>query len=1766
MTARPISPVSQPGPALSEREQRLDLAIAAYLEAAGAGRPPDRSDFLARHSDLALELRSFFADEDRLKGLAGSLLPRQDNGGDGLSRDAMPGASHDFEIKAGTDFGEFELIEEIASGGMGVVFKARQKNLGRIVALKTIRPAALRTGTDAIHRFRIEAEAVARLDHPHIVPVYEMGEYDGFPFISLKLIGGGDLERHVPRLRHDPRAIARLMKEVARAVHYAHLRGILHRDLKPSNILLDEHGEPHVTDFGLAKCVENDSGLTHTGLILGTPSYMAPEQVSGHRGEVTTAADVYGLGAVLYKLLTGRPPFQAESVYETLRQVREQEPVPPGARSQRVDRDLEAICLKSLEKDPRRRYPSAEALAADLDRWLSGEPIVARPTGHLERAWRWCGRNRVVAGLSASVATLLVLVAAVATVAAFGQHVLAERAKAAASRATELASSERAARLLADARAEEIRRRMVRMNVDNGVRIVDQGDLTGALPWFAEALRLDRNDLAAATTHRLRLGTILTQCPILDGVFAHERMIQWATLDPSGRRLATGSADGTARIWDVATGAAVTPPLSHEGPVNWVEFQNDGTRLLSASDDGTIRIWDAALGRPSGGRWLSHASPVRVARFSPDGRRVVSGGFNGTVWLWDADTGTSCGRPLRLGSELFCITFSPDGQKVAIGTGDGRASVWRVTDGGLRMIGKLVHRATVRDVAFSPDGTRLLTSSHDGTARVWDVQTGSPITAELQHGGSLGARASWVFHAEFSPDGARVVTASHDGTARVWNAQTGRPITPALGPMGHSIAVRDACFSPDGGRIATAGFDGTARVWDAATGEPLSPPLYHGGVLQRARFTPDGSRVLTVGSDSTARLWNLTTVGSSAITVELASGANHAAFDPRVNRFATACGDGTARVWDAATGQPVTPLLRHRRGVLRVAFRGDGRLLATASFDSTARIWDAQSGAPVTPPLVHEDTVTWIVFSPDGSNLASASAGGTVRIWDVATGRLAAPPLKHDNEVFHLAYSPDGRMLASASKDGTARVWNPSTGASLMPPIRHDAEVSCVAFRPDGRALLTACSDGSFAAREAQQWEIETGRRLGPPFRHGDGVLWAAYSPDGSRLATASEDRTARVWDATTGIPVTPPLYHQHQVCSLDFSPDGRRLATCSQDGTARVWDATNGEPLSCPLPHRDKTKVGVVKFRPDGGAILTSGLDGTVRLWDLPLDDRSVDTLILEAQVRAGRRIDETGGAVSLSADELASEWANLQGDERKVAASATSNPLRLGWHRREARRLEENRQGRAAAWHLSRLAEIQPQDEAIALRLAAACEMSADWANVERAASLAITAGALEVENRVRRGWARVHLGKPAEAALDFRAALEREPGSAAFRLGLFLTVAERGELTDANALWRLVMDDHDEPRTDRWNTISTHLARLTESRPESWWLCRARGHVLMRLGHPDQSEADYEKAIHANPDDGWSWLGRGLALKSRNKGEAALLDFARSEALEPTVPAAWGASGEILGGLKRWDEAARAFDRWSALGGEPVAVAWYFHAALRLYASDEPGYRRACQAMLQRFGATRDPFVSSLVAHAATLGPDSGVDAARVVELAEQAARANPRDGWSLYTLGAALRRAGRLDEAVAKLDLAARVSPVWNGIPLVAAVRELTELARLVQPGHDPKFRRPINDKKSSGMDSIKLEKEIRKTNAAWQYQLEAHLLGRELDASASAKDPHTSRQAPPGRSLLALSVFTGATGAERSNMPEPKRGDGRLGMAPAPGDRSANRWRSLLQLK
>jgi tRNA A-37 threonylcarbamoyl transferase component Bud32 len=418
------------------REERVNEIIAGYLQAVQHGQIPNRQEILARHPELAAELQEFFGDQDQFDRLAAPLravLPaKPPTGNAGAAPTVAVGETPPANgpLTRVRYFGDYELLEEIARGGMGVVYKGRQISLHRNVALKMILAGQLASTAD-VQRFRTEAEAAANLDHPHIVPIYEVGEHQGQHYFSMRLVEGGSLARHLPRFFQDHRAAARLLATVARAVHYAHQRGILHRDLKPGNILLEwRAGDgnppvPHVTDFGLAKRMaspgpgaspggaaspgsESGEGLTGTGVVVGTPGYLAPEQACGRKGVVTTAADVYGLGAILYEVLTGRPPFQGETPLDTVLQVLEREPERPRAVNPRVDRDLETICLKCLPKEPEQRYGSAAALADDLERWLANEPIRARRSTPWERTVKWARRRPAVAALTAAVAVLLV--------------------------------------------------------------------------------------------------------------------------------------------------------------------------------------------------------------------------------------------------------------------------------------------------------------------------------------------------------------------------------------------------------------------------------------------------------------------------------------------------------------------------------------------------------------------------------------------------------------------------------------------------------------------------------------------------------------------------------------------------------------------------------------------------------------------------------------------------------------------------------------------------------------------------------------------------------------------------------------------------------------------------------------------------------------------------------------------------------------------------------------------------------------------------------------------------------------------------------------------------------------------------------------------------------------------------------------------------------------------------------------------------------------
>ena len=546
-------------------------------------------------------------------------------------------------------FGDYKLLEEIARGGMGVVFKARQVSLNRLVALKMILSARLASEAE-VRRFRAEAEAAAGLDHPNIVPIYEVGEHDGQHYFTMKLVEGGHLGRRRSELQRDPRAAARLTATAARAVHYAHQRGILHRDLKPANILLDGEGRLHVTDFGLARRFGGASTLTQSGAVVGTPAYMAPEQAAGETRRLTTAADVYALGAVLYELLTGRPPFKGATAMETLLLVLHEEPAPPRRLRKAVPRDLEVICLKCLCKDPSGRYGTAEALAADLDRAWPGEPIAARPAGVVERTAKWVRRRPMAA--AAYGLLLAVLVLGVGGGGTTWLWLRAEGARGEAERARRQAESARGEAERARHQAESAR-----------------GDAEGALH-RAETAEGDatkaRDALQAALRREQDAKRLLTQYSYADRVYLaqHEWDAGHAQL---ARNLLGKAGDLQEELtpgrrpweWDYLN-RAFHPEAAvlqgHTAVLFSAAFSRDGGRVFTVSQDGTARLWDAASGTQIA---LLQGGASTPASFSPDGRSVVGAGLGGAAQLWDAASGNLLAVLPGPTGRLSSVCFTP---------------------------------------------------------------------------------------------------------------------------------------------------------------------------------------------------------------------------------------------------------------------------------------------------------------------------------------------------------------------------------------------------------------------------------------------------------------------------------------------------------------------------------------------------------------------------------------------------------------------------------------------------------------------------------------------------------------------------------------------------------------------------------------------------------------------------------------------------------------------------------------------------------------------------------------------------------------------------------------------------------------------------------------------------------------------------------------------------------------------------------------------------
>jgi WD40 repeat protein/tetratricopeptide (TPR) repeat protein len=1343
----------------------------------------------------------------------------------------------------------YEVLGVLGRGGMGVVYQARDTRLDRVVALKMVRGGA-HAGEEELARFRTEAEAVARLQHPNIVQVFEVGEVGGLPFFALEYVEGGSLASKLDGTPWPARQAAALVETLARALHAAHCRGIVHRDASPGNVLLAADGTPKWTDFGLAKRLDVNVGTTQTGAILGTPSYLAPEAAAGRSKEVGPAADVYGVGAILYELLTGRPPFRAETVLDTLQQVVADEPVPPVRLNARVPRDLETICLKALAKDPSRRYASAAELAEDLRRFQAGEPINARPVGSAERAWRWCRRNPALAGLLGVVAVTLLLGIGVAS--SFAVQARDEAGRARANEQTAEKEAEKAQENENRALRErgEVERQLTRAEellyasqIDRAQAYWRAGNAAAAQD-LLDRCRWDYRDWEHHYLHTVCHASHLT-------LRGHTHWVWSVCFSPDGRRLATASVDRTVKVWDAQTGQEILTLRGHTEGVRSVCFSPDGRRLATASArwtsmdlPGEVKVWDAQTGHEL--RTLrGHTGEVQSVCFSPDGRRLATASWDRTVRVWDAQTGQEQ-LTLKGPSIVWGVCFSPDGRRLASADGDNTVKVWDAQTGQkLRTLRG--HTEGVQSVCFSPDGRRLATASWDQTVRVWDAQRG-------QEQLSLKGHTSQINSVCFSPDGRRLASASSDKTVRVWDAQTGQE---TLTLKGHTNAVLSVCFSPDGRRLASASGDRTVRVWDAQTRQEFHTLPAHTAQVLSVCWSPDGYLLASASHDKAVKVWDAQTGQELRTLAGHTDAVLGVCFSPDGRRLASASQDHTVKVWEAQTGQELVTLRGHTHWVWSVCFSPDGRRLATASVDRTVKVWDAQTGQEILTLRGHTDGVNSVCFSPDGHRLASASDDRTAKVWDARTGQEQLTLKGHTSGVASVCFSPDGRRLASASGDKTVKVWDAQTGQEARTLKGHTDAVTSVCFSPDGRRLASVSGSRWTEPGEVKVWDAPTGQEVLTLEGHTGVVSSVCFSPDGRRLASASVDNTVKMWDALARQEQLSLQGYTGPVHGVGFSADGTRVVAANEQGQVRCWDAHTGEEV---VPCTDLPPSGLQALSPDGQRVvrIENGQPvveppvlHTGDLFRQRLAD-PVGTYFWHLGLAREARANADAFALAFHVEPLLLTSFTARGARPRAAS-----PLWAG-------RPPLTRATAGAAEGPVRLTEAEARGlhDALSRRLDAEPKAWPLWA---------------------ARGWCRHLLGYLTEAAADLKQAAALQPDEPGLWTVLGTVYLKHHQPEEAEtvrrkltgwpgidvAVWHSVEADACEQEGD-WATAHWHvnywLAGLPAPCPQ---LLTRRGRVALELGREKDAARDYAAAVRLGRTDAdtLTWSARAcLAVGDR------------------------------------------------------------------------------------------------------------------------------------------------------------------------------------------------------------------------------------------------------------------------------------------------------------
>jgi WD40 repeat protein len=1051
---------------------------------------------------------------------------------------------------------------------MGIVYRARQVGLNRIVALKMILGGA-HAGEEERLRFLGEAEVVAGLRHPGIVQVHDFGTCDGIPYFALEFCPGGSLEERLQGKPIPHEAAASLILRLAEAAQYAHEAGIIHRDLKPGNILLRYKSsssaeldvqdttapdfwefDPLITDFGLARRIESQAGLTLPGAVMGTPSYMPPEQARGET--VGPSIDLYALGAIFYEMLTGRPPFQGSTPQETLVQVTALDPVPVCRLNPAVPQDLETVCLKCLEKEPAKRYASCRELADDLARWQRAEPIHARPVGPLGRLWRWCRRNPAVASLVGAVIGLTITALVVITVlwreAAFDRDNAIEQEKIARA-AKEQAQKDRDLALKAEEHAQRDR------------DLANEERNRAEVLLYASQLSIAQREIERSRSprrpgrERARLGLALNHLdacrwdlrgwehrllytmlwPGQAHLRGHTAALNSLAQSPDGQFVITGSRDGTARLWSANHGICLHT-FKCPGVVRSVALT--ARHAIAGTENGHVLVWDVKTGKPLASV-LAHPEAVAGLATTPNGNLLLTAGSD-QLQVRELPSCRAVHQFADLEDNMTCVAVSPDGKLVAAGQESGAVLMWelatrkprRTLAAGPRQVGQ---------VAFSPDGRLIATAGGDRCVRLWDAGTGEQKRALYGHGSNVSSVA-------FSPDGTQLLSASYDDTVRVWGLATGQ----ALQEM-EMVArgVQAAHWGLDGRVIWCGGGDGVLRavqVWDRAPRRHRHP-----SDVSAVAWGPEG-QLASANWDGEVRVGQVVLTGHEKVVVTSLAWSG--------GRLYSGGADNRIREWDVAGHKAVRVLEGHKASASETSPRISGLAalpkggLASCSGDDVVGVvclWGQTGTRPIRQFVADKGNLAAVACSPDGSLVAAAGSAGTIFVWSIQTGKLLRQLKGHTEAVSCLAFSPDGRSLASGGADHAVAIW-PVGGGKPRVLEGHTLPVNCVAWCPDGSRLLSAGEDGHINV-----WEPTAGLRLLSVPAHGATVSCLAVRGDGV-LASGGYDQTVRTWDARLGLSSLRP--HRHPEALVDVRGEEGAGVGTDKAGRGVAWNGVTGQAL----------------------------------------------------------------------------------------------------------------------------------------------------------------------------------------------------------------------------------------------------------------------------------------------------------------------------------------------------------------------------------------------------------------------------------------------------------------------------------------------------------------------------------------------------------------------------------------------------------------------------